>query len=238
MKHYLAVAVLLLLGLSSTARADDAEDCAKASVETKLNACTLAIESGRWQGADLAWAYNNRGAAKQVKGDLDGAIADHTRALELDPRYVKAYYNRGRVHYYKGAFAAAGSDLARSQEIKPNVYAARWLYLARTRNGQDGREELKNGTATLKYDTWPGWVAALYLGKSTPAAVLKAAEHNDPKTRNEQLCEAHFYIGEWHLLKGSRAPAVASLRAARDQCPKGFVEYTGAVQELKRLGER
>jgi rhomboid protease GluP len=48
-------------------------------------------------------------------------------------------------------------------------------------------------------------------------------------------CEAEFYIGEWHLLRGNNADARSALQAAADTCPKGFVEYDGAVAELKRL---
>ncbi len=35
--------------------------------------------------------YNERGIAKGVKGDIDGAIADFTRAIELYPKYSTAY---------------------------------------------------------------------------------------------------------------------------------------------------
>src|SRR5260370_1507682 len=45
--------------------------------------------------APLAFTYNNRGNARRAKGEVDGAIADYTRALETNPRYAEAYYNRG-----------------------------------------------------------------------------------------------------------------------------------------------
>src|SRR5262249_39229291 len=35
----------------------------------------------------LAPVYNNRGCAKESKGDLEGAIADHSKAIELDPKH-------------------------------------------------------------------------------------------------------------------------------------------------------
>src|SRR6266581_1100633 len=38
-------------------------------------------------------AYNKSGIAKGVKGDIDGAIADFTRAIELYPKYGTAYTN-------------------------------------------------------------------------------------------------------------------------------------------------
>jgi tetratricopeptide (TPR) repeat protein len=44
--------------------------------------------------------YYNRGVAKGAKGDLDGAIADYSKAIELKPDYAEPYNNRGIV---KGA---------------------------------------------------------------------------------------------------------------------------------------
>jgi tetratricopeptide (TPR) repeat protein len=41
--------------------------------------------------------YNNRGAAKLVKEDLDGALADFNKAIELNPNLVVAYENRDRA---------------------------------------------------------------------------------------------------------------------------------------------
>ncbi len=40
-------------------------------------------------------AYNNRGVAKGELRDYDGAIADYTKAIEINPNYANAYYNRG-----------------------------------------------------------------------------------------------------------------------------------------------
>lgn len=337
MKLRFILAVLAVLA-STHARADDADDCVKTTGDTRIAACTRAIESGRWQGANLSWAYNNRGIAKRGKGDLDGAIADYNRAIELNPQSTKAYINRGvakrgkghvdgaiadykraielnpqdarayvhlgearrvkgdpdgaivdfnralkidpqyaraygargaakrakgdldgaiadftrtieidphlalaykargRTRYYKGEFALATTDLARSLELKPDAYTPIWLFLARTRSGSDGKNEFVTDTTKLDTAKWPAPVTTLYLGKGTPASVLSGAENPDPKTRQEQVCEANFYVGQWHLLKGNRTQALASLRTARDQCPKNFVEYTGAVYELKRFG--
>ena len=52
-----------------------------------------------------------------------------------------------------------------------------------------------------------------------------------------EKCEAAFYAGEWYLLRGKKAEAGPELQIASDTCPKTFVEYFGAVAELKRLGK-
>jgi tetratricopeptide (TPR) repeat protein len=40
-------------------------------------------------------AYYNRGLSKDYLQDYRGAIADYSKAIELDPNYSDAYYNRG-----------------------------------------------------------------------------------------------------------------------------------------------
>ena len=53
----------------------------------------------------------------------------------------------------------------------------------------------------------------------------------------EERCEAQFYLGQWHLLRDDRANSIKALRNAVKSCPKNFVEYTGALAELKRLAQ-
>jgi Flp pilus assembly protein TadD len=38
--------------------------------------------------------YNNRGNAKSLSGDTDGAFQDYNRAIELSPKDSRAYFNR------------------------------------------------------------------------------------------------------------------------------------------------
>ncbi len=56
-----------------------------------------------------AEAYFNRGLAKYYQEDYTGAIADYTKAIEIDPKLAAAYYNRGaakaRLKDYTGAIA-------------------------------------------------------------------------------------------------------------------------------------
>ena len=63
--------------------------------------------------------YNERGIAKGVKGDIDGAIADFTRAIELYPKYSTAYTNRGLAKKNKGDLNGAIADCTRAIELDP-----------------------------------------------------------------------------------------------------------------------
>ena len=63
-------------------------------------------------GHSSAQDYDDRGIAKQKQGDFDGAIADYTHAIELDPKYALAFGNRGTAKQNKGDLDGA-IELAR-----------------------------------------------------------------------------------------------------------------------------
>ena len=67
--------------------------------------------------------FNKRGLAKSDKGDLDGAIADYTRAIELDPKYASAYHNRGIAKSDKGDLDGAIADYSGAIELDPKFSA-------------------------------------------------------------------------------------------------------------------
>ena len=75
----------------------------------KMIICLLFISISFFAISQTAEDYNNRGSAKGNLQDYKGAIADYTKAIELNPNYAYAYYNRGlakvNLKDYKGAIA-------------------------------------------------------------------------------------------------------------------------------------
>jgi tetratricopeptide (TPR) repeat protein len=72
--------------------------------------------------------YNNRGAAYQIKGENERAIADFSKALDIDPRLAKAYYNRAAGYQAKSEIDRAIADYSKAIEINPlygNAYFSR-----------------------------------------------------------------------------------------------------------------
>jgi tetratricopeptide (TPR) repeat protein len=85
-----------------------------------INTCTASIQSGRWSGQGLAWAYYNRGRAYAAKGDNDRAIADYNAALRLDPKFAFAYDNQGNAYHAKGDYHRAIADHNEALRLDPN----------------------------------------------------------------------------------------------------------------------
>jgi tetratricopeptide (TPR) repeat protein len=218
----------------ATAAPDDFDICADQSGDAAIAACSRAIASDRYDGADLAVLYNNRGSEYHGKGDSDRAMADYDQAIRLDPQYALAYGNRGRTELYSGALDKALADLDLASELDPKyAYAALWLDIVAKRSNLPGR--LVEATTHIEMTRWPAPIIRLYLGQLTPAAVIAAADDPNAYTREGQLCEAHFYIGELALQQGSKERAKAQFDAAEALCPKNFLEYAAAAAELKAL---
>ena len=79
-------------------------------------------------------SYFARGTAHLEAFDFDSAIADFTRAIEVEPNDAFAYTNRGSAHYEKGEFDHAIADLNKALELNPKsalVYCnLGWTYEA------------------------------------------------------------------------------------------------------------
>ena len=54
---------------------------------------------------------SSRAVARHDKGDIDGTIADYTRAIEMDPRCGKAWAGRGSALVLKGDWKKAIDDM-------------------------------------------------------------------------------------------------------------------------------
>ena len=89
------------------------------SPDLQISGCTAVIESGKWSGKDLAWAYNGRGVAYNDKYDPDHALQDANEAIRLDPKYAVAYRTRGSAHLDKGAVDRAITDYTDGITIDP-----------------------------------------------------------------------------------------------------------------------
>lgn len=183
-----------------------------------------------------ASALNNRGNAFTKKGLFELAMSDFDATLRLDPKFALAYQNRANVHFYFGRFRAAAEGYASSQRLNPSdPFSAIWLFLARKRKGENGTNELRHNMSTTKQDDWSSSISALFLGKMGSDRFMAMAEQGG---RIGEICEAHFYIGQVHLLNDDRSKAMTEFRRALAACPATYVEHTAADMELRAFRTR
>ena len=88
----------------------------------------LAALAGACGGLSEAEEHYNRGVDLQNSGELDPAIANYDRAIELDPKYADAYNNRGNAYSDLGNLEQAIADYDRAIGLDPDLamaYASR-----------------------------------------------------------------------------------------------------------------
>lgn len=181
-------------------------------------------------------ALHARAVEWTVKGDYARAQADYDSVLRLDPKTSGIHFSRGRTLLYATDYARAIDEFERAHKLEPTDYSALWLYLARKRGGTTGAESmLDESTRSSQRLGWPSAVIALYAGRTDVQSVMNAATDQDPARQRDQRCEANFYVAQWHLIQGATERALPLLQEAERGCPKHFLEYEGALAELRRL---
>ncbi len=66
----------------------------------------------------------NSGVDKAQSGNLQGAIADWTKAIEMNPMFAKAYFNRGVAKKNLKDYQASIADYTKAIEIGSEYYHA------------------------------------------------------------------------------------------------------------------
>jgi rhomboid protease GluP len=146
-----------------------------------------------------------------------------TRHLVLDDpigRYLAGDYG----------LAIKGFETRAAEGDENAPYFNLWRFIAQKRS-HDPMAESSLALDAAKTDNgkWPHPVLLFFLGQLDEQSMLGRAGDDN------QRCEATFYDGEEHLMAGDRLAAIPLLTKAASTCPKTYMEYEGAVGELKRM---
>lgn len=155
-----------------------------------------------------AQAALDRGYAFAIDGDLDSALAEFERAIELAPGFAPAYDARGTVFLEKGQLERAIADYDKAIELDPDIAM---FY------GERGVAYLRSGKADLAI-----------------ADFEMAVELDDD---SEITALAYRNLGEVYVLNGQDARAAESfrevLRISADpylkEVAEGFLESLDAA---------
>ncbi len=86
--------------------------------------CTRALESGDLPEGDRVTAHVNRGVAYKLTGQLEAAIDDYTKALELSPESGDIYTTRANAFLEMAQLDAAINDANKALAFNPDYAAA------------------------------------------------------------------------------------------------------------------
>src|SRR5258708_37683832 len=91
---WISLPVLLVTLAGATfaqSRDDDWTRCRNGDSDTSIAGCTAIIETPGGSARDRALAFNNRGNARNRKGDGERAIEDYDQPIKLHPNDPTAY---------------------------------------------------------------------------------------------------------------------------------------------------
>jgi HEAT repeat protein len=169
-------------------------------------------------------------------------LADSTKAIALNPKDGGTYHDRGCVYYNSHDFTNALADFRKSCELGSNSqdysYYRIWLIRARSEEMDAATVELKaylDNRKTGKPNDWPSKVGRFLAGQLTESDFLKAAEDTNPRTDQEQHCEAYFYAGSKRLIEDDKTTATDYFKKCLATDVKHFEEYQSADAEMKFL---
>jgi tetratricopeptide (TPR) repeat protein len=177
---------------------------------------------------------------KESKGDLPGALADCSRASEIDPNYFLAYFRRAFIHYLLRDFRAAAHDFRRASEINPKAdYPHLYVWLAEMHLGQRERADRQLADYFGDRIKAPGQdrtgrIAAFLLDQLTLAEFLTRESPSGPKSVVPRS-QALFFAGMKCLFTGDKNGAARYLRSSVEISRVG-PEARVAQAELKALG--
>ncbi len=179
--------------------------------------------------------YTGRGLSYLKMGEVDLAFQDFDRAIRLDPSNVKF---RGYAYFILGRFGEAAQEyhryLEQDRSNKVTAYGTLWIYISEVRSGQAGRDSLARNASNLDMSKWPAPVVPLFLDEASPEQVLEAARDSGRWKQKRQQCDAYFYIGQWHLMRGDAAMAAQFFQKAV-ATDADMVSWNLAKAELGRL---
>ena len=180
--------------------------------------------------------YSERGMLELANGDYRHALVDFDK---MEQTGWRSYALRGLANVMAGNYAAAEGELTKALAASPdNVRLVLLLYVAQSRGGKDGWENLLQNSLKLKGTSWPTPLAGLLAQGALQAQILQAAADSDPLTTRDHDRVAYYYLGQQAMIEGHVAEAQTLFRQVialgRPPLDKdSSVEYMAAEAELR-----
>ena len=117
-------------------------------MEEAVAAFDLAIEkeASPLRGLSTPELYYNRGLAYEGLENHKKAIADFSKAIESNPKYVEAYFERGNAYFGMTSLWQAVRDYTKALEINPDLakayYTRGYAYML-LKDKEDGMADIK-----------------------------------------------------------------------------------------------
>ncbi len=196
-----------------------------------------AVELGpEWPQGYLARAY-----VHERRGQYKNALDDLRQTLKLGMDNIQVYQAMAIVQAEMGNVHDAIVNLEQTfqfEHLPLHDYIQIWLYFLIGRMNADYSSRLADyrSVNAIAEDTWVNRLFRFCEGVIDADELLtEAAVAKTEGIVQGQLCEAHFYIGQMHLVRGQLEAARASFQRCLDYDISVFIETVWATAELRLL---
>jgi tetratricopeptide (TPR) repeat protein len=185
-----------------------------------------------------AFVYNLRGLSRLALGDLPGAIQDQRAAVEMNPKDPVARGDLGFLLSFADDSAGAIQEFDSALAIDPQFrHLGPWKIVALKRLGKTDqlKEQFSDSLKKeLKQRDWVDHLIAYLLGAETETELLAAA--GDPKDplKNDETCEADYFIAVTKAAAGKPAEALEAYQRAVATKSRQLSAFRGAQFALKK----
>jgi tetratricopeptide (TPR) repeat protein len=183
----------------------------------------------------LPMAYAERGFDYAQKGKFDDAADDFRSDVHNDPNGDLAYLRRGQAQWDLGRFDDAADSFEDVLKHKPlQEYGFLWLSITLSRKPVAVPADIVSRFSAADLSKWPGPLVSLYLGKATPDDVAQAVKKADVDDQHEEVCSAHFFLGEWLRMHQDAAAGNIELQRAAQDCADDPIVRPAATADFNR----
>jgi tetratricopeptide (TPR) repeat protein len=100
--------------------------------------------------------YFMRASMENIQAKPDDALADFTKAIEMNPRYARAYAKRAGLYFEKNQMDLALADLSKAIDVNAQFGYPYYLRGVIYHNQQQYDQAIAEYTKDIKYDVQPG----------------------------------------------------------------------------------
>lgn len=187
---------------------------------------------------DNAMLYRHRGHRFISTRQYDKAVADLTKASQLNDHDFDIWYHLGLAHYLRGEFDRAlrayKECLAAVEDDDSKLAISNWLYitLRRLDKKEEARKLLENITSGMEVVENQSYYSLLYLyqGRKSEVDVEREATSSDL-----ELATMGYGIGVWYLYNGKMEKAKEVFEKIVNTSSWPAFGYIAAEAELVRL---
>ena len=190
--------------------------------------------------SNFAEVYYDRGRAKVFTSDFDGAVADFTKAIELNFDSTDTYYHRGIAYLRKKDYDLGIEDFSKVMELDPE-YVGTYYYrgLAYLFKGNFDDLAIENLHKAIEQDSEHAnayyYRGAAYNFKGEVELAIK--DYTKTIELKPDYADAYYNRGTAYFSKGEVNPAIGDYNKAIELNPDNASSYYNRAEALLCIGE-